>query len=84
MTTTTSNITAAEWLNVRDAVASKVGTAVTRGTQQQTKLNIAEALLRDGFIDIEAVRMAIAPPVSKVEVTSYADTAPVYEDTAFN
>lgn len=51
---TTSTITAADWLDIRDHVAKEVKTATT-GTRAETCVNIAERLLRNGFIDIDAV-----------------------------
>lgn len=56
----TREITAAEWLDVRDAVADVVQKAA-RNTQRQTVVSAAEALLRKGYVDVAAVRAAIVP-----------------------
>lgn len=55
----TEEITAAEWLDIRDAVAVKVKAGTT--SQFSTCVNIAERLLRAGFVDIDSVRRSIAP-----------------------
>lgn len=74
MTTTTSDITAAEWLDVRDHVASRVAQAVSPQTKVETRINVAERLLRDGLIDIAAVLDKIRPKPKPV-ITDVADFA---------
>lgn len=56
--TPTTEITASEWLDVRDTVAGIVKTAA-RNVQQQTAVGVAEALLRRGYVDVAQVRTAL-------------------------
>lgn len=54
-TTSTTEITAAEWLAVRDHVAGVVKKAAPN-TAATTTVNVAEQLLRLSLIDVEKIR----------------------------
>lgn len=65
MSATTKDITAEQWLDIRDHVARTVKSGATSGTRNETTVAIAEKLLRSGLVDIDAVLVAIAPAPPK-------------------
>lgn len=65
MSTTTKDITAEQWLDIRDEVAKAVKAGATPNTRTETTVAIAERLLRKGYVDIDAVLEAIAPAKPK-------------------
>ncbi|HEY0249685.1 MAG TPA: hypothetical protein VGC45_15650 [Gryllotalpicola sp.] len=60
VSTTLANITASDWLDMRDRVAEIIGRSNAR-MENATRVKIAEALLRAGFIDIPKVLADIHP-----------------------
>lgn len=66
-------ITAAEWLRVRNAVASRIGSAATR-MEQNTRVRIAEELLSVSFIDVPTV-LAYVKPAPALEDTTVVEEA---------
>lgn len=66
-------ITAAEWLRVRNAVASRIGIAATR-MEHNTRVRIAEELLSVSFIDVPTV-LAYVKPAPAPEDTTVVEEA---------
>lgn len=58
-TKTNETITAADWLDVRDKIASEIQPVTS--VQASTRIAIAERLLRKGFIDIDEVHRVLHP-----------------------
>lgn len=65
MSTTTKDISAAEWLDVRDSVAAEV--KKTSSMQLSSAIGVAERLLRAGYIDIDAAIAKIRPAAISTE-----------------
>lgn len=67
-----TQISARDWLEVRDRVALSVGKANPR-MEQPTRVKIAEQLLGDEYIDVQAVVAAIRPAVEPEHATDNED-----------
>lgn len=55
-----TQISADRWLQIRDAVAEKLKENGSR-QQEATRASLAEGLLREGWIDVDAVLESLEP-----------------------
>lgn len=74
-----TQIPVGEFMKIRDAVADELRKGASAQTQKTTLVRQAEQLLISGFIDIDTVREALAPPTNH-QTLGHPDTITTDEE----